>query len=69
MLKGIAIAAIGMISLASCKKDYVCECKTGENPTIVTSSDIKNRTLVDAKKACENGSGTSMGITKTCKLK
>ena len=69
MLKVIGIAAIGIISLASCKKDYTCECKTGEETAIVTTSEIKNRTLKDAKEACENGSGTTFGVTRTCSLK
>jgi hypothetical protein len=69
MIKLIALAAIGMISLASCKKNYTCECRTGEETAVITTSEIKNRNLVDAKKACENGSGTTLGVTKTCTLK
>ena len=69
MLKVAAILALGMISLASCKKDYTCECTTGNETALVTTSEIKNKTLKDAKKACENGSGTTLGVTRTCKIK
>lgn len=69
MLKVIAIAVVGMVSLASCKKDYTCECTTGNETALVTSSTVKNKTLKDAKKACENGSGTAFGVTTTCKIK
>ena len=69
MLKVVAIAVVGMISLASCKKDYTCECRTGEETAIVTTSTIENKTLKDAKTACENGSGNAFGITRTCKIK
>ncbi len=66
----IAIAVgLSIVSLSSCKKDYTCECRTGEETAIITTSEIKNRTFKDAKTACENGSGTSFGVTKTCKLK
>lgn len=69
MLKVVAIAVVGLVALSSCKKDYTCECTTGEETAIVTTSKIENKTLKDAKTACENGSGTFAGITRTCKIK
>lgn len=69
MLKVVAIAVVGLVVLSSCKKDYTCECTTGEETAIVTTSKIENKTLKDAKTACENGSGTFAGITRTCKIK
>ena len=69
MLKVVAIAVVGLVALSSCKKDYTCECTTGDETAIVTTSTIENKTLKDAKTACENGSGTFAGITKTCKIK
>lgn len=69
MLKVVAIAVVGLVALSSCKKDYTCECTTGEETAVVTTSKIENKTLKDAKTACENGSGTFAGITRTCKLK
>jgi hypothetical protein len=68
MLKVIAIAVVGMVSLASCKKDYTCECRTGDETAIITTSTIENKNAKDAKKACEAKSGTTLGITKTCKI-
>ncbi len=69
MLKVVAIAVVGLVALSSCKKDYTCECTTGDETAIVTTSTIENKTLKDAKTACENGSGTFAGVTRTCKIK
>ncbi len=69
MLKVVAIAVVGLVGLSSCKKDYTCECVTGDDPAVVTSSTIENKTLKDAKKACDNKSGTFAGVTRTCKIK
>lgn len=69
MLKVIAIAVVGMVSLASCKKDYNCECTTGDTTAIVTNNTIENKTLKDAKKECEGRSGTALGVTRTCKIR
>lgn len=69
MKKVLAIAVLGMISLASCKKDYTCVCKTGNETSVSQESKIENQTRKDAKKACENMSGTALGITRVCKLK
>ena len=69
MIKVIAIAVIGMVSLASCKGNYTCECKTGGDNAIVTTSEINNKTLSEAHTACESKSGEALGIKKTCKLK
>ena len=69
MKKIIAIAVVGLVSLASCKGNYTCECKTGGDNAIVTTSEIKNKTLSEANTACESKSGSALGITKTCKIK
>jgi hypothetical protein len=69
MLKVVAIAVVGLVALSSCKKDYTCECKTGDETAIVTTSTIENKTLKDAQSECEKGSGTFAGITRTCNIR
>lgn len=54
MLKIIGIAAVGIIALSSCKKDYNCECRTGDETAIITTHTIKGKNLVDAQTACSN---------------
>ncbi len=65
----LGVSAMALLSLASCKKDYNCECTyqdTG-NTTITENKTIKNATLSDAKKTCDSyeSQGT---VTKTCTL-
>lgn len=75
----IALSALIVLGLASCKKDRVCECTSSSNePGTTTSTDTY--TLLDvskgtAKKACvvSTNTYTSNGTTYTdkyeCKLK
>jgi len=50
MKKVILIAAVGMMALVSCKKDYTCECNVdGEK----YSYDMKDVKKSDAKDACD----------------
>ena len=52
MKKLLLVAVGGMFVLASCKKDYTCECKiTGSTTT--ASVAIKNVTKADAKVTCD----------------
>jgi hypothetical protein len=49
-MKKVMFAAIAVMMLASCKKDWTCECSDyGETTSYV----INNRTKRDAKKQCE----------------
>lgn len=68
-MKALVIAIVGLVALSSCKKDYTCECRTGDETAIVTTSTIENKTLSDAKKVCDGKSGEFAGITRVCKLK
>lgn len=70
MKKVFAVAALALLSFASCKKDYICECTTSNgSSSVVSKEDIKDQTKKDAKTACENKSTTVAGITKVCKIK
>jgi hypothetical protein len=67
------VASVAMLALASCKKDYTCECST-TNPLGTTSSSLSiNDTKKNAEEACDalNATVTNMGITQTttCTLK
>ncbi|MGV3609733.1 MAG: hypothetical protein ACO1N0_02215 [Fluviicola sp.] len=63
------VSAIALLSLASCKKDYNCECtyqNTGSN-TVSENKPIKNASLDDAKRTCD-GYESEGAVTKTCTL-
>ncbi|AEA42661.1 hypothetical protein [Fluviicola taffensis] len=65
----LGVSAIALLSLASCKKDYNCECTyqdTG-SMTITENKTVKNSSLDDAKKTCD-GYESDGFVTKTCTL-
>jgi hypothetical protein len=53
MKKVLFIAAIGSLSLASCKKDYTCECTGSFFVTITTKSAAKS-TKKGAEEWCKS---------------
>lgn len=61
----IVLGAVALLALASCKKDYTCECET----LGVKSTTVINDTKSNAKETCESGSGSILGITTTCTIK
>ena len=67
MKKVLFVAALGMLTLASCKKDYTCECTTTIGGFSSSASTTINATKKDAKTACENGSNAS--TYTTCVIK
>ena len=52
-------AAVAVLSLSSCKKDYTCECTTSLGGITTSASTTINDTKSNAEEACENGSSTS----------
>lgn len=60
-----AIAALGLISLTSCKKDYTCECSM--NGTVLSTTTLHAKKS-DAKSACSASSSVG-GTTISCALK
>jgi len=75
MKRVILVAAVAMMALASCKKDYTCECEQvtplGTSSTSIT---ITNSYESDAKDACagSNASSSIGGVElskTTCELK
>lgn len=69
MKKVFIVASLSIFVLASCKKDYTCECTTSGSGISATVSSTVKATKKDAKEACENGSSSVAGVTTTCKIK
>lgn len=71
MKKAIIFASIAVFGLASCKKDWDCECETTDsaNPgtTLETESTI-NDTKKKAEEACEGQSQTVGTVTTDCHI-
>lgn len=64
-------AAVAMISLSSCKKDYVCECDYEyAGQTMAASTEINDAKKDDAESACDSfeSQTESAGGTATCTL-
>lgn len=69
MKKFIAIAALGVFTLASCKKDYTCECKSTAFGLTSSVSTTINNTKKKADESCTAGSKTENGVTVSCSIK
>lgn len=76
-MKKLSILSIAFLalSLASCKKDYTCNCtnmstQAGSTTTTSEITYVKAR-KADAKRACVKTTDTESGVTVThdCKLK
>ncbi|MFK7783985.1 MAG: hypothetical protein AB8B56_02655 [Crocinitomicaceae bacterium] len=67
MKKVLFVGAFALLSLASCKKDYTCECTTSVAGISTSASATINDTKSNAEEACEAGSSSSTvaGITST----
>ncbi len=46
------LGAVGVLTLASCKKDWVCQCT--DNNDNNTYHDIHNATISDARNTCNS---------------
>jgi hypothetical protein len=68
MKKIMILGAFALVTLASCKKDYTCECTTKGFDPIVTSTTINGKKK-DVTTACENGSSSVGSISTVCKIK
>lgn len=60
----VLVAAVAVLGLASCKKDYTCECDNGEITITEKYQDTKKK---DAKESCEALDET-YGSSTTCEL-
>lgn len=68
MKKVLLVAAVVVVGLASCKKDYTCTCTTTGNGVTASVSSTTKATKKDAKSSCESGSKTANGYTTTCSI-
>ncbi|MCE3295706.1 MAG: hypothetical protein K0R65_1420 [Crocinitomicaceae bacterium] len=68
MKKVLAIAVLGMFVLASCKKDYTCECKVNEQTVTIPLNGYKKK---DAESSCDAAKTTysNADADATCTLK
>lgn len=62
----LLVAVVGTFVLASCKKDYVCECKDGADTDSYTFKDVKKK---DAKEACDSWGTIYSLFGGSCALK
>jgi len=73
MKRVILVAAVSLMALASCKKDYTCECTVTSNGSSATSSTVlENVSKSDAEDACISTSSATFGgqtTTTSCDLK
>lgn len=64
-MKKLMLVAGVVVFLASCKKDWTCECKL--NGTVTTSSTI-NDTKKNAVTKCDEGDASILGATQDCEI-
>ena len=70
MKKTLFVAAAAIFSLASCKKDYTCECTTTMNGEVfATTSATITAKKKDAEASCNSGNITTGTSSVSCKLK
>jgi hypothetical protein len=68
MKKLVLIAAVAGL-MASCKKEYTCECTVTGGGITTTSSTTATMKKKDAETWCEGNKGSAPGMTYECKLK
>ena len=73
MKKVLLVGAVALLGLASCKKDYTCECTATVDFMGVKSSSSASTTIHDTKSnattTCEKGNQTSTGSSVKCVIK
>jgi hypothetical protein len=52
-MKKVLFAAVAVLALASCKKDWSCECKGVSSTSTDFTMPLKDLSKKDADKACE----------------
>ncbi len=67
MKKIILLSGLTILTLASCKKDWTCECTSSIGGS--SSTTIGDKTKSDAKAECDNGDASALGVTVDCELK
>lgn len=62
----LAVAALGLVSLTSCKKEYTCKCTFMGTSTEAKSGKVKK---ADAKTWCDNANTSAKIAGGSCELK
>lgn len=62
----LAVAALGLISLTSCKKDYTCTCKYPGSADVATALGKQKKS--DAKKTCDAANSIATIAGGSCSL-
>jgi hypothetical protein len=65
-MKKLMILCVGLLALASCKKDWTCTCTSSIGGS--ESRTISDMTKSDAKVDCDNGDASALGVTVDCEL-
>lgn len=65
-MKKVFFAAVAVLALASCKKDYSCECTYDSNKYTYELKDVKKS---DAKDACNAAGNQWVLLGGSCDLK
>ncbi len=72
MKKTILFTVLAILTLASCKKDYTCECVYSGSTVVVETIQLKKMTEKEAKSKCDSydevvvvGSGS---VVKDCSI-
>lgn len=67
-MKKIFFTGLVLVTLASYKKDWTCQCTNNEGDVLTTTT-YKDMTKKEAKDGCESGSGSIFGYAINCKIK
>lgn len=69
-MKKLIIAVAAVAFLASCKKDYVCECVTTSGGlSVTTTEDLGKQKKDDAETTCKAKDNTTPGGSTACTAK
>ncbi len=72
MKKLFVVVAVAVLGLASCKKDYTCECVGSSNGVKVEGSATSvtiNDTKANATDQCDKGDVSVNGMSIDCEIK
>lgn len=72
MKKIIVVLAIGSLALASCKKTYVCECRSTKpnvDGWMYQEVETNQKNKQDAVEWCSSGDIDDMNLTQICEIK
>lgn len=69
MKKVFVVAVLSVFALASCKKDYTCECEISGDTISGTYTEVINDTKKKAEEKCDSYDESANGQTIECEIK